>query len=223
MKCELKVLKLKDVVDSTVCLRSINTRDPEYQALVQSIREYGVIEPIVVRRGIGSDGIKVMKPRTMYSVVSGQRRYNAACESGRETIPCNIIDCNDTQLLYYQIGLSKMKKEVKPIEFTKGLLRILASNPKAVMTYITRSLHVDKDWVHQRLGLDKLDMKMKELVDGGRINLANAYVLAKLPEDEHKHFVDRAMTMEGSYFSAVVFSRYKEIRNARRAKSSKRS
>jgi hypothetical protein len=57
-----------------------------------------------------------------------------------------------------------------------------------------------------------------ELVKQGQINLCNAFYLSKLPATEHEDYMAQAKTMEPLKFSAVVFRRYKEVRDAKRSK-----
>jgi hypothetical protein len=67
------------------------------------------------------------------------------------------------------------------------------------------------------MNLIKLDEKIAPLVDEGKINLTNAYSLARLPVDEQPNYVSAAMNDTPEEFSTKVNIRTKEIREAERA------
>jgi hypothetical protein len=64
--------------------------------------------------------------------------------------------------------------------------------------------------------LTKLIPEIQHLVDEDKINLTNAYSLAKLPADEQANFLDRSMTMKPEEFLPTVNNRVKELREASR-------
>ena len=72
-------------------------------------------------------------------------------------------------------------------------------------------------WLSQRLSLGKIaNEKIQGLINEGKINLSNAYALAKLPPEEQVNFVDMAMTLEPKEFIPKATERGKEIRDANR-------
>jgi hypothetical protein len=72
-------------------------------------------------------------------------------------------------------------------------------------------------WVSERLNLTRItNTTISGLINEGKIKLANAYALAKLPADEMAGFVDEAMTKQPDEFVPRVQARVKEIREAKR-------
>lgn len=96
------------------------------------------------------------------------------------------------------------------------MVRILAQDPLLTTTELAGRLSKSPAWLSERLGLVKLQKDIAALVDENRINLSNAYALAKLPEDEQASFLDRAMTMQPQEFVPTVNFRTKELRDAKR-------
>ena len=66
------------------------------------------------------------------------------------------------------------------------------------------------------MNLVKLKDSVQKLVDDGTIKLANAYSLAKLPEEEQEEFAERAATLSPAQFLPIVNGRAKELRDAAR-------
>lgn len=193
------------IKDSAVALRGVNKQAESYLQLVESIRGVGVLNSITVRQ----DGDE-------YILVDGLQRLNASRDAGRETIPANVIVCDDeVELLNAQIIANIHKIETKPVEYSKQLLRILAASPMMTTRQLAGKLATSDAWINNRLGLVKLEPSIGELVDTGKINLSNAYALAKLPVEEQGNYIDRAMVDGPQTFVPTVHARVKELRDAK--------
>lgn len=210
-KTRLKNIPLASIRENPVALRSVNKQDVNYQELVESIRSKGVLNAILVRevRDSGSGEI-------FYGLVDGLQRYSASQDAGRADIPAQVVSLTDAEVLEAQVITNVHRIETKPVEYSRQLIRILSGNPTMTLADLAVKLAKSPAWVNDRLSLNKLDKSIAELVDEGKINLSNAYALAKLPEDEQKSFVDRAMTMQPQEFVPTVNARVKEIRDAKR-------
>lgn len=210
-KKTLKYVAISEVRENPVALRAVNKKDEGYAGLVDSVRLEGVLNPISVRQMTDNEtGAKY------YSLVDGLHRYNAALDAGLDEIPVHIITADDAKVLELQLMANIHKVDTRPVEYSKQLSRILANNPLMTSAELSVKLGMSPTWVAQRLGLVKLDGAVAELVDENTINLSNAYVLAKLPPDEQRNFIERAITMAPAEFTPTVNARVKEIRDAKR-------
>jgi ParB/RepB/Spo0J family partition protein len=209
-KTKLKEIPLKNIRESKVALRDVDKSDEQYIGLVDSIRGRGVLNPILVRELGKEDG------EMYYSLVDGLQRFNASQDAGRETIPAQIIEMSDAQVLEAQIIANIHRVETKPVQYSKQLQKILSENPFMTLTDLANRLAKSPAWLNDRLGLTKLTEDIGELVDSGKIALSNGYVLAKLPPEEQVNFVERAMTQQPSEFAPQVNNRVKEIKEAKR-------
>jgi ParB/RepB/Spo0J family partition protein len=210
-KTKLKSIPLQMIRENPVALRSVNTKDEEYISLVDSVRRRGILNAIVVR--------EVKDPETgviFYGLVDGLHRYTAAGDAGLTEIPANVIAASDADVLEAQIIANIHKIETRPVEYTHQLMRILAGNPTMTASDLAGRLAKSSTWVSERLSLDKLIESIAKIVDEGKIVLANAYALAKLPAEEQTNFIDRAMTMQPPEFIPTANARLKELRDAKR-------
>lgn len=209
-KAKLKEIPLSRIRESKIALRSVNRQLPNYLELVASIRNHGVLNPIVVRELGKEDGEMV------YSLVDGLQRYTASGDAGRDQIPANVIDLADAAVLEAQIIGNAVRVETKKFQYAKQLELILSQNPFMTMAQLSERLSKSPSWLNDQLGLAKLPEDVGKLVDEGKLPLANGYVMSKLPPEEIPAFIERALTQQANEFAPQVNARVKEIRDARR-------
>lgn len=208
----LKSIPVDKIRENPVALRTVNRSSEEYLGLVDSIRRNGILNPILVR--------EVKDPstgETLYGLIDGLHRFTASQDAGLSEIPAQVRSMEDAEILEAQILANVHKVETKPVEYAKQLTRILSQNPMLTASELASRLSKSSSWLSERLGLTKLAENISSLVDEGKINLSNAYALAKLPPEEQPNFLDRAMTMTPQEFVPTCTARVKEIRDAKRA------
>jgi ParB/RepB/Spo0J family partition protein len=207
----LLTLKISDIRENPNALRPVNRQTEEYLSLVSSIKRDGILNPIVVRECKDPE-----TGETFYSLVDGLHRFSAAKDAGLDTIPVHCKEMADAQVLEAQILANVHKIETQPVQYSKALVRILTLNPLMTMVELAERLSKSPKWIADRLSLTKLIPEIQHLVDEDKINLTNAYSLAKLPADEQANFLDRSMTMKPEEFLPTVNNRVKELREASR-------
>lgn len=216
-KTTLQHIPLAQIRENPVALRSVNRTSEEYLGLVDSIRINhskggpGVLNPINVREAKDPDTGELV-----YGLIDGLHRFTAAQDAGLETIPAQVVTMSDAEILEAQIMANVHKVETKAAEYSKQLLRILAQNPTLTIAELSAKLGKTPKWLSDRLSLVKLTEPIQKLVDENKVNLTNAYALAKLEADEQVNFLDRAMTQQPSEFVPAVNARVKELRDLRR-------
>lgn len=80
--------------------------------LTQSIREKGVLEPLLVRYDAEED---------LYTIISGERRYHAAKAAGLEEVPCIEKDADSAEMLELALVENLQRKDLNPFEEAEGL------------------------------------------------------------------------------------------------------
>lgn len=152
----------------------------QLKELAASIREKGLIEPIVVRSlspvGGGNDG-------SGFEVVAGSRRYRAAKLAGLAEVPCIVRELSDEQALEIQVIENVQRVDVTPLEEAEGFQRLMdvgTYDVKALAVKLGKSI----EYVYARLKLQKLSERAKESLAGGKISAAHGVLLAALDEVE---------------------------------------
>ncbi|MBD1864284.1 ParB/RepB/Spo0J family partition protein [Trichocoleus sp. FACHB-46] len=92
--------------------------DPQrMERLVDSVKEYGILENLLVRPL--SSG--------QYELVAGERRYRAAKEAGLDEVPVTIRELTDDQALEIALIENLQREDLNPVEETEGVLQLLAN------------------------------------------------------------------------------------------------
>lgn len=85
--------------------------------LVQSIKEHGVLEPLLVR---------VTPQLDIYELVAGERRYRAAIAAGLTEVPVTVRELSDEDALQIALIENLQRENLNPVEETEGILQLLA-------------------------------------------------------------------------------------------------
>lgn len=168
-----KTIALADVIESATNPRK-HFDDTDLAELAASIKEKGVLQPVLVRQII-------MGSLTQhYELVAGARRYRASKLAGVNDIPAVIREMTDAEVLEVQVIENNQRKDVHPLEEADGfsmLTRKYGHTAETIAARIGRST----SYVTQRLKLTELcDDARKAFLDGD-LNAAAALVLARVP------------------------------------------
>lgn len=85
------------------------------EALADSIRQHGVIQPITVRRLDGG----------YYQIIAGERRWRAARLAGLDELPARIVDADDRDAMVLALVENLQREDLNPVEQAKGLRRLI--------------------------------------------------------------------------------------------------
>jgi len=212
-------LPLFQIRENPAALRNVDREDPEFLELVDSVRQYGVLKPILVTPATDEKTGEFVYEggHQIYGLVDGLQRYTASQDAGQKFIPVNIVSVDKANALVLQLIANAIGVETKPAEYADALYRILNTNPTMSMAELARKLNKSPQWLNERLGLLKLAKPIQKLVDENKVGLSNAYALAKLKDhEEQMAFLDRAQTESPASFIPVVAQRVKEIQDAKR-------
>jgi len=209
---ELANIAIGMIRENPVALRTVNRQTESYLELVESIRQKGILNAPNVRRKTDAE-----TGEEYFELIDGLHRYTAAKDAGLEEIPAQILPLNDAEVLEAQIIANLHVTKTTPSQFTKQIKRILTMNPLLSIAELAKNLGTSPQFIQQRLSLTKIESEeVMKLIDDGKISLANAYALAKLPVENQAEFYDRAMTQSPDEFIPAVQNRVKEIKEARR-------
>jgi ParB family chromosome partitioning protein len=175
--------------------------------LVASIREKGVLEPILIRPNPGAeDG------SAAFEIISGERRYRAALEAGLYEIPAIEMDVNDQEALEIALVENLQREDLSPFEEADGY-RALAERHQYTHEEIAQAVGKSRTAITETLGLLRMPGRVRDCVRA--LGVANKSVLLELlkleDEDEMLHLLERISTL-GLAREAVR----KEVKQARR-------
>jgi len=106
--------------------------DPDKLAgLVESIKQHGILEPLLVRPlGVSA-----------YELVAGERRYRAATEIGLTEVPIVIREMSDSEALQIALIENLQREDLNPVEETEGILQLLAIKLQKAEPEVISLLH----------------------------------------------------------------------------------
>ena len=153
--------------------------------LAKSISEYGVIQPIIVKKSIKG-----------YELVAGERRTRAAKLAGLKTIPAIIKEFDDNEMMEIALIENIQRENLNPIEEAlsyENIIRLRNFTQEEVAEKFGKS----RSYITNILGLLRLPKYTTELVSKGELSMGHARVLSKLDNDELIDFLAQKIIKEG--------------------------
>jgi ParB family chromosome partitioning protein len=159
-----------------------NARNPrrsfaaaELEELAASLRERGIIQPIVVRplRGV-PDG---------YEIVAGERRWRAAQRAGLHEVPVVVIEATDAEALQLAIIENVQRADLNPLEEAEGY-RALMEEFHNSQEEIAKIVGKSRSYIANTLRLLKLPDAVKGYIQDGRLTAGHARMLIGEPNAE---------------------------------------
>jgi ParB family chromosome partitioning protein len=135
--------------------------------LVASVREKGVLQPILVRS---------IEEAGRYEIIAGERRYRAAQEVGLESISAIILECTEAEAL--EIGLIEnlQREDLNPLEEALCLERLM-QNTQRTQDDIAKTIGKSRSYVANTVRLNQLEDRIKDLLRTTRITAGHARAL----------------------------------------------
>ncbi|MCG6920132.1 MAG: ParB/RepB/Spo0J family partition protein [Acidobacteria bacterium] len=153
--------------------------------LAASIRQTGVVQPILVR------------PRgDRFQIVAGERRWRAAREAGLPTVPVTVRDVPDAQLLELALVENIQRQELTPLEEAQAFQK-LATDFRLTQEEIARRVGRERSTVANTLRLLRLPRELRELVGAGRLDAGHARALLALGRADEQLALGREAARRG--------------------------
>jgi ParB family chromosome partitioning protein len=153
--------------------------------LTASIRESGVVQPILVRRR-----------GERFQIVAGERRWRAARAAGLESVPVHVRDVPDAQLLELAIVENIQRAELSPLEEAHAFRR-MQDELRFTQEEIARRVGRERSTVANTLRLLRLPKELQALVAEGRLDAGHARALLALDRDEDQLALGREAARRG--------------------------
>jgi ParB family chromosome partitioning protein len=175
--------------------------------LTASVREHGVLQPILVRP----------QPNGHYQLIAGERRWKAALSAGMETIPALIEEIDDETALEIAIIENLQREDLSPIDEALIYDKMIRDHGYSIRK-LAQKLGKDKGYVENRLRLADAPPEIRELVSLRKDTLSHAYELLKVDDPKkRKHLAD--MVARGELSLVKLREKIDGVRRTRRVAS----
>ena len=171
-KVETKTNKLllSDIVPNKYQPRK-NFEEENLQDLTNSIRERGVIQPIIVRES-NSD-------KSKYEIIAGERRWLAARKAGLHNIPVVVTEADDLKSLEFAIVENVQRHDLNPLEEAQGYKRLIdefSYDQEKVSKFIGKS----RSYITNSLRLLNLPSEILNMIEDKKLSAGHAKILVGL-------------------------------------------
>ena len=171
-------LLISDLVSNKYQPRKVFDEE-SLQDLTSSIKERGIIQPIIVRKSLDN--------KSKYEIIAGERRWLAAQKAGLHEVPVVIIDVDDLKSLEFAIIENVQRDDLNALEEARGYKRLIEEfsyDQEKVAQFIGKS----RSHIANFLRLLGLPNEVLKLIDSNKLSPGHAKILVGL---ENAEFVAR--------------------------------
>ena len=145
--------------------------EEELQALCDSLRAHGLLQPILVRR-----------VEDRYQLVAGERRLRAAAKAGWMDVPVQVIEADDRQAAELAIVENLQRKDLNPLEKAASFQRYLEQY-RCTQEELAARLKLDRSTIANLIRLMELPAGVQDALRQGKITQGHARALLPLGEE----------------------------------------
>lgn len=144
-------------------------RESELSGLAASIREQGVLQPLVVRKR--GDG---------YELIIGERRWRASQIAGLDEVPVVILDASDRQVVEMALVENVQRADLNPMELAEAF-KVLVDDEEMTQDEVGRRVGLDRSSVSNHLRLLELPSPIQQDLIDQRISMGHAKAILQVP------------------------------------------
>lgn len=171
---EVSEISVDSIADPKLMLRSEVSRS-ELDDLVQSIRNVGLLEPILVR-----------KAKQSYELVAGYRRVRAFRRLGIPKIPCVVVSATDQQALELSLIENVQHQTLNPVDEAIAFKRYIEDFGYGGFSTLASKIGKSQSYVSLRMALLRLPKEVLEQIISRQISASNAQELLPLSTSQQR-------------------------------------
>ena len=175
---EFKLIRISDIQKNPYQPRK-EFSEEKIKELAQSIKENGLIQPIIVRQS----------PVIGYEILAGERRYRASIEAGLSEVPVIIKKLSDQDMMVHSIIENLQREDLNPIEEAKAYQSLIDKG--YTHADIAEKMGKSRPYITNLVRLLTLPNFILKEVETGKLSQAHARLLIQLPLKEQKNLLNR--------------------------------
>ena len=178
---EFKIVQIKDIQKNPYQPRK-EFSEEKIQELAQSIKENGLIQPIIVRKS----------PVLGYEILAGERRYRASIVAGLSEVPVIVKQLSDQDMILHSIIENLQRENLNPIEEAKAYQSLIDKG--FTHTEIAEKMGKSRPYITNLVRLLGLPKHILTEVESGKLSQAHARLLIQLSSDKQDKLLNRIQT-----------------------------
>ena len=178
---EFKIVQIKDIQKNPYQPRK-EFSEEKIQELAQSIKENGLIQPIIVRKS----------PVLGYEILAGERRYRASIAAGLAEVPVIVKQLSDQDMMLHSIIENLQRENLNPIEEAKAYQSLIDKG--FTHTEIAEKMGKSRPYITNLVRLLGLPKYILTEVESGKLSQAHARLLIQLSSDKQDKLLNRIQT-----------------------------
>ena len=178
---EFKIVQIKDIQKNPYQPRK-EFSEEKIQELAQSIKENGLIQPIIVRKS----------PVLGYEILAGERRYRASIAAGLAEVPVIVKQLSDQDMMLHSIIENLQRENLNPIEEAKAYQSLIDKG--FTHTEIAEKMGKSRPYITNLVRLLGLPKHILIEVESGKLSQAHARLLIQLSSDKQDKLLNRIQT-----------------------------
>ena len=178
---EFKIVQIKDIQKNPYQPRK-EFSEEKIQELAQSIKENGLIQPIIVRKS----------PVLGYEILAGERRYRASIVAGLSEVPVIVKKLSDQDMMLHSIIENLQRENLNPIEEAKAYQSLIDKG--FTHTEIAEKMGKSRPYITNLVRLLGLPKHILTEVESGKLSQAHARLLIQLSSDKQDKLLNRIQT-----------------------------
>jgi len=155
--------------------------------LAESIKEHGIIEPLVVRK-VGPD---------KFELIAGERRWRASQRAGLREVPVVVKDVTESEVFELALIENVQREDLNPVELAEALDRLIKEHGYTHETLASR-LGKDRSTISNALRLLRLPPRVRDKVVTGALTEGHARSLLGLPDGQIEAVAEKVIRGEMS-------------------------
>ena len=175
---EFKLIRISDIQKNPYQPRK-EFSEEKIKELAQSIKENGLIQPIIVRQS----------PVIGYEILAGERRYRASIAAGLSEVPVIIKKLSDQDMMIHSVIENLQREDLNPIEEAKAYQSLIDKG--YTHADIAAKMGKSRPYITNLVRLLTLPDFILTEVETGKLSQAHARLLIQLPVKEQKNLLHR--------------------------------
>lgn len=153
--------------------------------LAASIKENGIIQPLIVRKkGKG------------YEIVAGERRWRASVKAELKEVPCIVRELDDEQNMLLAIVENMQREDLNPMEEAEGLNQMIAAYG-LTQEQVSKSIGKSRPYIANSLRLLKLPAEIQDMISEGNLSAGHGRALVSVPDEARQTEIARKILKDG--------------------------